>query len=302
MVKRVKISSNGPEFSRLVYGTWRLLDSQPTVQEVNRRLQECVEAGITTIDTAEIYGLYEVERVLGKALALSPGLRDRLEIVTKAGIYVPCAYHPDRHTAHYKATGERLVKSLDKSLRFLGIERVDLFLVHRPDWLTPASDTAQGLRQMLENGKSRAVGVSNYSASQFDLLNACLDSRLATNQLEFHLLYPAAMHDGTFHQCEKLAIRPMAWSPLAGGRLFDTQSAAGVRLAKVAEQLADRYGAATLEQLAYAWILQHPSQPLPIVGSNRMDRIHSAAQAAEITLSHEDWYCLLEAAAGQRVP
>src|SRR5512137_1639845 len=180
MMKRMKLAANGPEFSRMVYGTWRLLDTKSTPQEINRRLHACVELGMTTIDTAEIYGLYEVEKVLGAALALSPGLRDKLELVTKAGIYVPCSYHPNRRTAHYNATGPRLLKSLEKSLQLLGTDRVDLFLVHRPDWLTRADDTAAGLNELLRSGKIRAAGVSNYSASQFDLLNAKTEHPLAT--------------------------------------------------------------------------------------------------------------------------
>src|SRR6478609_4334123 len=111
MIPRSKIAPNGPEFSRVVYGTWRILDDGSSIQDINRRLHRCVELGMTTIDTAEIYGLYEVETVLGKALAMSPGLRDQLEIVTKAGIYVPNKYHPERQTAFYNATAERLVKS-----------------------------------------------------------------------------------------------------------------------------------------------------------------------------------------------
>ena len=135
-MKRVKVTTHGPEFSRMVYGTWRLLNSKPTPQQINRLLHACLELGITTIDTAEIYGLYEVEQQLGAALALTRGLREKLEFVTKAGIYVPCSYHPERRTAHYNATGPRLVKSLEKSLQFLGTDHVELFLVHRPDWLT----------------------------------------------------------------------------------------------------------------------------------------------------------------------
>ncbi len=110
----------------MVYGTWRIVSDRPAPQEVNRRVQACLELGITTIDTAEIYGLYEVERALGEALALSPGLRDKLEIVTKAGIYVPCKGQPDRRTAHYDASGPRMVESLEKSLRLLGTDRVEL--------------------------------------------------------------------------------------------------------------------------------------------------------------------------------
>ena len=238
MMPRLPIAPHGPEFSRMVFGTWRMLSDQPTPQEINRRLLACLELGITTIDTAEIYGLYEVERALGEALALSPGLRDKLEIVTKAGIYVPCKYHPDRQTAHYDASGPRMVKSLEKSLRFLGTDHVELFLVHRPDWLTRADDTAGGLNQLLREGKILAAGVSNYSAAQFDLLNSLMEQPLATNQVEFHLLHMDPIYDGTLAQCEKMGILPMAWSPLAGGRLFDPKNEAAERIAKTVEEMA----------------------------------------------------------------
>lgn len=301
-MKRRQIAPNGPEFSRMVYGTWRLLKDAPSVQDVNRRLHACLEAGITTIDTAEIYGLYEVEEVLGQALALSPGLRDRLEIVTKAGIYVPNKFHPERRTAHYNATGPRLVKSLEKSLRLLGTDRVELFLVHRPDWLCRADDTAAGLNELVRSGKVRATGVSNYTAAQFDLLNSLVEQPLATNQIAFHLLRMDPILDGTLHQCEKAGISPMAWSPLAGGRIFDPQDPAGQRLAKAAESLAPRYPGVTLEQFAYAWILAHPSRPIPIIGTNKIERIRSAAGADAIELEREDWYALWEAAQGRRIP
>ena len=301
-MKRLKLTAQGPEFSRMVYGTWRLLDTKPTAQEINRRLHACLALGITTIDTAEIYGLYAVEEQLGAALALSPKLRDQLEIVTKAGIYVPCPHHPDRRTAHYNATGPRLIKSLEKSLRLLGTDHVELFLVHRPDWLTRADDTAAGLNQLVRSGKIRSAGVSNYSASQFDLLNAQVEQPLVTNQIEFHLLNPEPIHDGTLQQCEKLGVLPMAWSPLAGGRIFDLNNPAAVRLAAAAKSMASRYHGATLEQLAYAWIMAHPSHPLPVIGTNKLERIQSAAKADEIVLEREDWYALWEAAQGRQIP
>jgi len=286
----------------MLYGTWRILGNQPTPQEINRRLQVCLELGITTVDTAEIYGLYEVERALGEALALSPGLRNKLEIVTKAGIYIPCKHHPERRTAHYNASGPRMVKSLEKSLRFLGTDHVELLLVHRPDWLTRADDTARGLNQLLREGKIQAAGVSNYSAAQFDLLNSHMEQPLATNQIEFHILHMEPIDDGTLTQCEKAGIAPMAWSPLAGGRLFDPSNEAAQRIANAAAGMAARYNGASVEQLAYAWILAHPSRPLPIIGTNRVERIHSAASAVDIELDREDWYALWEAAQGRRVP
>ena len=301
-MQRITMTKDGPTFSRLAYGTWRLLATRPTVQEINRRLHACLELGLTTIDTAEIYGKYEVERALGEALALSPGLRDRLDLVTKAGIYVPCPCHPERRTAHYNATGERLVNSLEKSLRLLGTERLDLFLVHRPDWLTAAADTASGLNRLLAEGKIRAAGVSNYTVAQFELLSAHVSRPLATNQIEFHLLHREPLTDGTLAQCEQRAIVPMAWSPLAGGRLFDPASPAAQRLAAAAERMAERTGGATLEQLAYAWLLAHPSRPLPVIGTNQLERLRRAAQAAEVVLEREDWYALAEAAQGQKAP
>lgn len=301
-MKRVKMGAKGLEFSRMVYGTWRLLAASPSAQEINRLLNVCLEHGLTTLDTAEIYGRYEVEKALGAALALSPGLRDKMEIVTKAGIYVPCAYHPERRTAHYNATGARLVKSLDKSLRWLGTDRIDLFLVHRPDWLTRADDTASGLNQLLRAGKIGAAGVSNYSASQFDLLNAQMEQPLATNQIEFNLLHMEPITDGTLHQCERLGVLPMAWSPLAGGRLLDPENPAAQRLLAAAPGLSARYGGASLEQLAYAWILAHPSCPLLVIGTGKAERIQRAAQAESIALEREDWYALWEAAQGRKVP
>jgi predicted oxidoreductase len=302
MMPRLAIAPRGPEFSRLVYGTWRMLSDQSTPQDINRRLNACLELGITTVDTAEIYGLYEAEKALGEAIALSPGMRDKLEIVTKAGIYVPCKFHPDRRTAHYNASGPRMIKSLEKSLRFLATDHVELLLVHRPDWLTRADDTAAGLNQLLREGKIHAAGVSNYSPSQFDLLNGLMEKPLATNQIEFHLLHMDPIYDGTLAQCEGAGILPMAWSPLAGGRLFDQNNEAAERIAKAVAEMAARYGGASVEQIAYAWILAHPSRPLPILGTNRIERIKSAAAAVDLVLEREDWYALWQAAQGRKVP
>ena len=129
-----------------------------------------------------------------------------------------------------------------------------------------------------------------------------MERPLATNQVEFHLLHMDPIYDGTLTQCEKAGILPMAWSPLAGGRLFDPSNEAAQRIAKAAEEMAARYGGASVEQLAYAWILAHPSRPLPIIGTNRIERIRSAAAAVDIVLEREDWYALWQAAQGRRVP
>ena len=273
-----------------------------TSQEINRRLHACVDLGITTIDTAEIYGIYEVEQRLGEALALSPGLRDQLELVTKAGIYVPCSHHPERRTAHYNATGPRLIKSLEKSLRLLGTDHVELFLVHRPDWLTRADETAAGLNELVRTGKIRAAGVSNYSASQFDLLSSRMEQPLVTNQIEFHLLHPEPIDDGTLHQCEKLGVHPMAWSPLAGGRIFDPTDPAALRLAEAAKNMSARYNAASLEQLAYSWILRTRVNRLLSSARTSSNACNPQRRPTRSCWNVKTGMSLWEAAQGRQIP
>ncbi len=304
-MQRVSLSPDGPEFSRLVYGTWRMLDDPfgTSPAQILERLSACLDLGITTIDTAEIYGLYRVEEALGQALALDPGVRSKLQFVTKCGIYVPCEFHPERHIAFYDATAARIVKCAEKSLRFLGVDTLDLLLVHRPDWLSGIDETAEGLNRLLREGKIRAAGVSNYNVHQFDALNSRMDKPLVTNQVEFNLLHMDPIYDGVADQCQRLRIKPMAWSPLAGGRMLDgSADPAAIRLHAKAAKLGLKYDNATLSQLAYAWLLAHPSMPLPVIGTNKIERIRTLAKAEGLRLEREDWYALWEAAQGHPIP
>jgi len=306
MITRHRIAPNGPEFSRLVYGTWRILDDEDkancTPQALLGRFKACADLGITTLDTAEIYGTYHVEEAIGGALKLDPTFRSKIEIVTKCGIYIPCEFHPERKVAFYNVTTERIIKSTEKSLRLMGIDHIDLLLVHRPDWLTSADETAAGLNKLLKDGKIRSAGVSNYNVQQFELLNSRMDQPLVTNQIEFSLLHMDPIYDGIFDQCQRQHILPMAWSPLGQGRLMKKDDPAAARLHAKASELSARYDDATLDQLAYAWIMAHPSMPLPIIGSNKLERIQAAVKAADIKLEREDWYALWTAAKGHGIP
>lgn len=286
----------------LVYGTWRMLDGAPSSQDINRRLNRCVELGITAIDTAEIYGGYAVEAALGEAMALSPGLHEKLRVITKSGIYVPNPKNPERTVGFYDASAAQLKKSVEASLRLMGRERIDLFLVHRPDWFTSIDDTATGLNQLIREGKIQHAGVSNYTPRQFAALNSRMDTGLLTNQVEFHLLNMEPITDGTFDLCQQHRMRPMAWSPLAGGKLFEKNNPAAGRLASVAASLSAKYGGASLEQLAYAWVMGHPSRPIPVVGTNKVERIESAVKAVSLKLEREDWFALWVAARGHNIP
>ena len=304
MTPRIQLAASGLNCSRLAYGTWRLLDDAAGAAPAPllARFKRCVDLGITTIDTAEIYGGYHVEETIGAALKLDPAFRSKIEIVTKAGIYVPNAHHPERRTAFFNASAARLVKSAEKSLRMLGTDYLDLLLVHRPDWLTAADDTAEGLNRLLRDGKIRSAGVSNYNVHQFETLNARMEQPLATNQVEFSLLHMDPIFDGTADQCQRLGVPLMAWSPLGQGRIMRSDDEAGARIQQAAAEMAPKYGNATVDQLAFAWLLAHPSRPMPIIGSNKMERIEHVARSTEIVLEREDWYALWTAAQGRRIP
>jgi len=288
----------------LVYGTWRILDDDPapTPADLAGRLDVCLESGIDTIDTAEIYGGYRVEAALGEALREAPELSHRLRLVTKAGIDIPLDEKPHARRPQYHATAGNLVHCAEKSLRLLGVDALDLFLVHRPDWLAHPEDTAAGLRQLLDEGKARQVGVSNYSVHQFRTLDHFLDGALATNQVEFSPFHMDPMNDGVFDQCLREHVRPMAWSPLGGGALFDEENEAGRRLRACLAELAPDYGDAPVDALVYAWILAHPASPTVILGTNKAERIRGAAAVRDIRLSRDHWYAIWEAAQGQSVP
>ena len=299
-----QLTPNGSNFSKVVFGTWRILDDERTrtKEGLLSVFKSCLEVGITTIDTAEIYGSYRVEEAIGTALRLDKSIRQHLQIVTKCGIYVPTDFHPERKTPFYNSTAERIIKSAEKSLRFLNTDYIDLLLIHRPDWLTSIDDTAKGLNQLLAAGKIRAVGVSNYSATQFEALNSRMDKPLVTNQLEFSLLHMAPIYDGTFDHAQKHRYKPMAWSPLARALIMDPTHAPSQRIHTACKELSSKYDDASVDQLAYAWIMAHPSQPLTVIGTHKTERIHAAAAAAQIKLDREDWYALWTAAMGHSIP
>jgi len=261
-----------------------------------------VELGIDTIDTAEIYGLYTVEAAIGKVFAARPDLRDKLKVVTKFGIDVPSEHKPGVVLPHYNATAENMIACVEKSLRLLNLESIDLFLVHRPDWFTAADDTAAGLNRLLSEGKIKHAGVSNYSRDQFELLDSRMDKPLVTNQVEMSLLNMTALDDGTLAQCEQLRIHPMAWSPLGGGKLFGSKDESAIRIRKTMDEISPKYNDADYDALAFAWVMNHPSNPVSIIGSNKIERIESQASASVIKLNRQDWYALWSAATGCPVP
>lgn len=295
--------SNDLSLSRLVYGWWRLMEWQMDAAAIEQRLEHCLELGISSHDHADIYGDYGCEIAFGQALKNRPDLRDRIQLISKCGIELVSPARP-AHQAHgYNTSAEHIIQSAERSLKNLHTDRLDLLLIHRPDPLMCAHHMARAFEQLHAAGKVRHFGVSNFLPHQFELLQSACPLPLVTNQIEISVLHHDAFHDGSLDQAQRLQRPPMAWSALAGGRLFagDDSQAVAVRaaLAQVARQLtAAQDREVSPDQVAIAWLLKHPARILPIVGSGDLARVRSAARSTALELNRQQWYQIWTAAGG----
>jgi predicted oxidoreductase len=291
--------------SRLAYGCWRIASSGDDATDLatsRAAIHAAVEAGYTLFDLADIYCRGRSERFFGEVLAESPGLRERLIVATKCGIRFagePAAEAPYRYDFSY----EHIVRSCEDSLRRMRIETIDLFQLHRPDWLMEPGEVARAFEHLARTGKARHFGVSNFRPSQVELLQSACPQPLLVNQIELSLLQLGAFEDGTLDQCQARGLTPLAWSPLGGGLLADgaTEILPSQKAYTPASAVAelDRIAAAhggTRTAIALAWLLTHPAGIVPIIGSTQPARIAAAAKAADVSLSRDEWYRLLTAA------
>lgn len=286
------------QFSRLIYGWWRLMDWDFDSKAIEQRLEDCLALGITTHDHADIYGDYQCEQHFGHALRLRPDLRDQIQLVTKCGIQLVSKQRPHHKRKNYDTGYQHIVNSAEQSLKNFHTDRVDLLLIHRPDPLMDADEVARAFEDLHAAGKVRHVGVSNFSADQFNQLQSRLALPLVTNQLEVSVLHHDSFHDGSLNQAQTLRRPPMAWSALAGGRLFQSAEPRAQAVRQTLQQLAEHY-ACGIDQLALAWLLKHPARLLPILGSGSLARLQAACNSLAIDISRDDWYTLWEANDGQ---
>ena len=298
MVQRITLAPQGPEFSRFVMGYWRLMDWNMSPLQLASFIEEHLDLGITTVDHADIYGGYQCEAAFGEALKLVPALRDRMEIVTKCGIATTAK--PEHALGHYITDSAHIIKSAEQSLVNLATDRIDLLLIHRPDPLMDADEVAEAFLNLHQSGRVRHFGVSNFTPAQFALLQSRLPFTLATNQVEISPVHQPLLLDGTLDQLQQLRIRPMAWSCLGGGRLFNDDEFQPLR--NELETIARELNAENIEQVVYAWILRLPSKPLPIIGSGKIERVRSALAAEELEMTRQQWFRIRKAALGYDVP
>ncbi|MEM7548560.1 MAG: aldo/keto reductase [Bacteroidota bacterium] len=261
-------------------------------------IEKSCEEGLNTFDHADIYGDYTTEEDFGKALKEKPQIRHEIKIITKCGINKVSENRPQYRIKSYDSGKEHILQSVENSLRYLNTDFLDILLLHRPDFLMNPNEISEAFEQLKKSGKVLKFGVSNFTPSQFDLLNSSFP--LITNQVEASITHLNPFEDGTLDQCLKHGTRPMAWSPLGGGAIFSGAGEKERRIRNVATPLMEKYDL-ELDQLLIAWLVKHPSRIIPITGTAKIERVIKLKKCLEVEIEREDWYDLWQASTGSKI-
>lgn len=292
LITKQKLHPEGPEFSRVIAGAWRW--HTVSSQVVERLIDTALDSGITTFDHADIYGDHGNEEIFGNILKKTPSLRSGMELVSKCGIKFPSSKRPATWIKHYDTSKEHILWSTENSLSMLGTNHLDLLLIHRPDPLLNPTEVAEAFTKLKKDGKVLHFGVSNFTPSQFRVLQRYLDFPLVTNQIEISLSRIDPFFNGDLDTLMEFKASPMAWSPLAGGKTLSVEE-------REIFNKASKYNA-SYSQLALAWLMKHPSNIFPIIGTTQPERIAEASRSNEITIDLQDWFEMLKWVMGKEMP
>ena len=286
------------KLSNIIAGvmTWGKWGKQLSSKEMQDLISHYLDLGITTFDHADIYGAYSTEKDFGDAISQMELERSQYQLITKCGIQYVCDAR-DNTVKHYNYSKDYIIWSVEESLKHLQTEYLDVLLLHRPSPLMVAEEIAETIEILKKQGKVKSFGVSNFNASQMDMIGFRTD--VSFNQVEFSLTQHHAMHDGTFDYMLSNGVEAMSWSPL--GAVFKEDTAQTQRIKDTMAPLMEKYNA-SLDQLLLAWIMKHPAKVKPVIGTTTKDRITLAQQALNIDLELEDWFALLVASQGHKVP
>ena len=293
-----RLGTDGPTIVPLAWGMWRLADGGRSAADASRLIHAALDAGITLLDTADIYGFDgssgfgAAEALLGEVLTAEPGLRARMVLATKGGIRPPLPYDQ---------SPEYLVEAIDASLRRLRTERIDLWQIHRPDILAHPAETARTLDAAITAGKIGAIGVSNFTIGQTATLQGLLTHKLVSTQPEISPLRIDCFENGELDQAIALGLAVLAWSPLGGGRIAAPETPRELAVAAALDAVAEAHGVSRTVA-AYSWLMVHPSGIVPIIGSQQPARIAEAARALTLRWTRAEWYGVLVAARGVPLP
>lgn len=288
--------------SRFIWGHWRLQDWKLNTTELSRLTEEVLDLGLTSIDHADIYGDYSCEAAFGEVLKANPGLRSRMELISKCGIKLISDKFPNRKTKYYDYSKEYIVNQVNQSLKNLKTDYLDTLLLHRPSPFFDAEQVAEAFDILHQSGKVKSFGVSNFLPLEFDQLQQATSFKLSTNQIEISPLCLEHFENQNIPFLQAKKVAPMAWSPLAGGDLFKASDERARRVQQKLSELVEKHGAEGIDQIAFAWLLKHPSGIRPILGTGNKSRIQNALKAQEINLSLEEWFEVYTASTGQDVP
>lgn len=270
--------------------------------ELHNYIQKVLELGITTFDHADIYGNYRCEEVFGHVLKQDPGLRSSMEIITKCGIQLKSDKFPKRKIKIYNTSKKHIIESVHASLVNLATDYIDLLLIHRPDPFISLDEVSEAFYQLEKEGKVLHFGVSNFSPLQFDALHKSFEKKLVVNQIEISPYQIEYFENGNMNYCMKEGIIPMAWSPLAGGKLINTIDEKSKQIHLKLAEIAEEMGIVKISQLILAWLNSHPSGIVPIIGTGNIEHAKSATASTEIKLSREDWFRIYISASGKELP
>ena len=286
-MEKTYLSDAGPKVSPAIYGFYRWNEQDISLSKMEGIIDLCLELGINTFDHADIYGNYRVEELFGKALKELKLRRDDLVISTKCGINHVDPKRPQYRTRHYDSSAEHINKSVEQSLKNLGTDYLDILLLQKYDPLMDADETASALTKLVKRGLVRYIGVADFTVHQHQLLQSRLSIPIITNHLELSLLNTSAISDGTIDFIKQQYSKPLAWAPLAGGRLIDPNDEETSNIRNTLKRIALNYNI-NEEQLAIAWLLKLGA--LPIIGTNSLNRIKNATSAVKINIDRQDWY------------
>lgn len=300
-MERIKLSSD-LNISRIVHGHWRLKDWNYNTTELLTLTKKINDLGITSIDTADIYGDYECEGLFGNVLKADPSLRNKIEIITKCGISLMSDKFPNRKIKTYNFRYGYIIGAVERSLKNLNTDHIDLLLLHRPSPLTFPEEIAKAFDELEKNGKVLNFGVSNFLPDQFEMLQSYTDQKLVTNQVEISPLHLEHIDNGNIDFFLKKRIYPMAWSPIARGRLFSPITDKEIRLSKIINEILNESNAETMDQVILAWLLHHPANIIPIIGTGNLERIKSAMGSLSVKLTDEQWLRIYISSVGEELP
>lgn len=282
--------------SRIVQGFWRLAGWKWTTKELAAFMQQCLDLGVTTFDTAEIYDDTGCETQTGKVFAQNPALRSKVRLISKMGIYKQSVNGKD--FGYYNTTYDQVIKSCHDSLKRLNTDYLDLYLIHREDPCLDPWETGRALQELKKEGLIREFGVSNFDPYKFSGMQKATGNALVTNQIEVNPLCFEHFNSGMIDLLTADKIHPLIWSPMAGGRLFTSTDPKITRTMDRIRIIAQNHHVPE-EAVIYAWLLFHPAKMIPISGSNKIGRLEQAVKALDIRLEHWEWYWIYTASGDQ---